>query len=98
MDGNSINSSQSFCSPRWIFLQTQFNSIFLQNHPDGVVAVKFKEPLAAKQCIEKMDGRFFDKKTLSADYYDGITNYKVDETPEQKVQREAAWNAFLEQG
>ena len=59
--------------------------------------MKFKDSVAAKQCIEKMDGRYFGGKKLMADYYDGVTNYKVDETPEQAAQRQAAWNAFLEQ-
>lgn len=43
-----------------------------------------------------MNGRYFAGKQISADYYDGFTNYKVEESEEQRKLREAAWSKFIE--
>ena len=42
-----------------------------------------------------MNGRYFAKRQIVADYYDGFTNYKVAESEEQKKLREAAWAEFI---
>lgn len=67
----------------------------IQNNPEGVVTVKFKEPVAAARCIEVMNGRYFAKRQISAEYYDGFTNYKCEESEEQKKLRSEAWAAFI---
>lgn len=32
------------------------------------------------RCVERMNGRFFDGRTISAEFYDGFTNYEVKES------------------
>ena len=34
--------------------------------PDGVVHVRFKDPSAARNCVEIMDGRYFDNQQVVA--------------------------------
>ncbi|KAJ2078577.1 hypothetical protein H4R24_004382 [Coemansia sp. RSA 988] len=48
---------------------------------DGVVAVKFKDELAARACVKMMNGRFFAGRQVEATIYDGHTRYKSTETP-----------------
>ncbi|BFU24525.1 RNA-binding protein, putative [Entamoeba histolytica HM-1:IMSS-B] len=64
-------------------------------NPEGIVIIKFKDHSAAEQCVALMNGRWFDKHQLSCDYYDGYTNYKVEETEEQKRERIARWEEYL---
>jgi len=66
-------------------------------NPEGVISVKFEEPVAAGRCIEQLNGRWFGGQRVEADYYDGFTNYHVAESEEQKEARQAAWRAWLEQ-
>ncbi|KAI9610292.1 hypothetical protein KEM48_002578 [Puccinia striiformis f. sp. tritici PST-130] len=44
--------------------------------PDGIMSVKFKEPIAAQACILKMNKRFFAGRQVSAFLYDGKYRYK----------------------
>ena len=44
-------------------------------HPDGVVTIKYRDEDAAAQCVERMQGRFFGGKQLSASLWDGFTQY-----------------------
>jgi len=55
-----------------------------ERNPEGAVAVKYKTGLAATRCINIMGGRFFDGRKLDASFYDGHTNYFVEETEEEK--------------
>jgi HIV Tat-specific factor 1 len=66
-----------------------------QYNPEGVVAVKFKDPIAANRCIQVMNGRWFGGRSITAEYYDGVTNYKVEESEEQKKRRLASWAKYL---
>ena len=43
---------------------------------DGVVVVKFKYSSGAALCIEKMNGRWFAKRQISCEFWDGVTDYK----------------------
>ena len=67
-----------------------------ENNPEGVVTVKFLDPPAAERCIEVMNGRYFAGKQIHADFYDGFTNYKREETEEQKKLRSEAWAKFVQ--
>eukprot|EP00029_Vermamoeba_vermiformis_P002100 TRINITY_DN12494_c0_g1_i1.p1 TRINITY_DN12494_c0_g1~~TRINITY_DN12494_c0_g1_i1.p1 ORF type:complete len:366 (-),score=108.07 TRINITY_DN12494_c0_g1_i1:24-1040(-) len=69
-----------------------------ENNPDGVVIIKFKTTIAAEKCINLMNGRWFAKKQLIAEYYDGFTNYEVRESDEQEEERIKKWHAWLEAG
>ena len=44
-------------------------------HPEGVVTIKFRDEDAAAQCIERMQGRFFGGRKLSASLWDGFTQF-----------------------
>lgn len=77
------------------FGEVELVAVF-ENNPEGVVTIKFKEPSGAARCIEVMEGRYFAGKKISADYYDGFTNYKVEESEEQKKLRAEAWAKFIE--
>lgn len=51
---------------------------FFENHPDGVVEVKFALDKDAQKCIQQLNGRFFDGRQLVCEYWDGETDYKLD--------------------
>ncbi|KAI8460542.1 hypothetical protein BY996DRAFT_2216789 [Phakopsora pachyrhizi] len=44
--------------------------------PEGVMTVKFKEPIAAQACVVKMNNRFFAGRQVKAFIYDGKCRYK----------------------
>eukprot|EP01111_Echinosteliopsis_oligospora_P015356 TRINITY_DN6056_c0_g1_i1.p1 TRINITY_DN6056_c0_g1~~TRINITY_DN6056_c0_g1_i1.p1 ORF type:complete len:293 (+),score=94.41 TRINITY_DN6056_c0_g1_i1:264-1142(+) len=67
-----------------------------EHNPKGYVVVKYKDNIAASMCVQKMNGRFFAKNKLEADFYDGISDYYVAESEESKAARAKAWEAFLE--
>lgn len=48
-----------------------------QRHPDGVASVAFKEPEEADTCQVALDGRWFGGRKLSAQLWDGVTDYQV---------------------
>lgn len=48
-----------------------------QRHPDGVASVAFKEPDEADMCQAALDGRWFGGRKLSAQPWDGVTDYQV---------------------
>lgn len=49
----------------------------LQRHPDGVASIAFKEPEQADACILSFNGRWFGGRQLSAQLWDGTTDYQV---------------------
>ncbi|XP_050381075.1 splicing factor U2AF-associated protein 2 [Argentina anserina] len=46
-----------------------------ENHPQGVVLVRFKDRKDAQKCIELMNGRWFGGRQIHASEDDGITNH-----------------------
>ncbi|ESO84279.1 hypothetical protein LOTGIDRAFT_62731, partial [Lottia gigantea] len=63
---------------------------------EGTISVMFKTPEEADVCIEALHGRWFAKKQIHAETYDGKTKYEVEETEEEKAERIQTWNKFLE--
>mmetsp|Transcript_30430 Transcript_30430/g.97244 ORF Transcript_30430/g.97244 Transcript_30430/m.97244 type:complete len:105 (+) Transcript_30430:89-403(+) len=59
------------------------------NHKEGVVSVRFKEPEGAIACIEAMHGRFFGGRQISAEAYDGFTNFNVKRAKETEAEQAA---------
>jgi len=47
------------------------NVVLYDLEPEGIMTVKFREPLSAQACILKMQGRFFDGKRIEASIYSG---------------------------
>lgn len=66
-----------------------------QGNADGVIIVKFRDGASARSCVELMNGRWYAKRKLSAEYYDGATDYRVKETAAQRGEREKDWAEWL---
>ncbi|KAL9641482.1 hypothetical protein ABK040_013407 [Willaertia magna] len=56
-------------------------------NPEGVVEIRFKSPLHAKDCVKLFNGRWFDGQRISAYIWDGKESFKVEESEEQEEQR-----------
>ncbi|EIW83023.1 hypothetical protein CONPUDRAFT_52939 [Coniophora puteana RWD-64-598 SS2] len=52
------------------------NVVLYDKEPDGVMTIKFREPLSAQACVIKMNGRFFDGKRIEASLYAGKQRFK----------------------
>ncbi|KAI0136988.1 RNA recognition motif family protein [Xylariales sp. AK1849] len=52
------------------------NVVLYDLEVDGVASVKFKDPDAAQACIELMDGRAFDGRTVRAEFATGREKYQ----------------------
>ncbi|XP_010901301.2 HIV Tat-specific factor 1 isoform X1 [Esox lucius] len=72
--------------------------IIFDRHPDGVASVAFKEPEDADVCQIALNGRWFGGKKLSAQLWDGTTDYQVEETTREREERLKGWAAYLEGG
>ncbi|XP_023700115.2 17S U2 SnRNP complex component HTATSF1 [Paramormyrops kingsleyae] len=70
--------------------------IIFDRHPDGVASVAFKEPEDADVCQMALEGRWFGGKKLSAQLWDGTTDYQVEETTREREERLKGWGTFLE--
>ena len=71
-----------------------------QFHPEGVVSIKFKQGEPAQECLKLMNKRFFGGRQLTAELWDGITNYnvkKAQESEEEQAARLARFTAEIEQ-
>ncbi|XP_068188180.1 17S U2 SnRNP complex component HTATSF1 [Antennarius striatus] len=72
--------------------------ILFDRHPDGVASVSFKEPEQADACILSFNGRWFGGRQLSAQLWDGSTDYQVEETTREREERLKGWSTFLDGG
>ncbi|TMS14625.1 HIV Tat-specific factor 1 [Larimichthys crocea] len=72
--------------------------ILFDRHPDGVASVAFKEPEQADACIQSFNDRWFGGRQLSAQLWDGSTDYQVEETTREREERLKTWSTFLEGG
>ncbi|XP_037945340.1 HIV Tat-specific factor 1-like, partial [Teleopsis dalmanni] len=70
--------------------------IIYDRHSEGVAQVNMSTPEEADLVIQMMNGRFFGKRQLSADYWDGKTKYKINESETEVQQRLSNWDEFLE--
>lgn len=70
-------------------------TVFAGN-PDGVIALKFKSAVSAAKCIELNNKRFFGGREISCFYFDGKTNYKMQETEEDQKKRLDDFGDWLE--
>ena len=50
---------------------------FPENPSLGIVKIKFESALHASECIKVMSGRFFDGRSIKAEFWDGKTDYRV---------------------
>jgi len=52
------------------------NVVLYDQEPEGVMTVKFRDPISAKACIIKMQGRFFAGRRVEAYLYNGQERFK----------------------
>ncbi|XP_050997139.1 HIV Tat-specific factor 1 [Acomys russatus] len=69
--------------------------LLFDRHPDGVASVSFREPEEADYCIQTLDGRWFGGRQITAQAWDGTTDYQVEETSREREERLKGWEAFL---
>ena len=69
----------------------------IQRHPEGIATLAFKEFEAADECVLKMNGRWYGGQQLEVSPWDGVTNYQVEETDQERGTRLSAWEKFLEE-
>ena len=48
--------------------------------------------------VQAMQGRYFASRRIQAHAWDGVTNYQVEETGEERARRQKQWETFLEEG
>ncbi|CAG2223473.1 HTATSF1 [Mytilus edulis] len=66
------------------------------NHPDGVITVTMKTPCEADEVIKLLNGRWFAKKKITAETWDGKTKYDIEESEAERDERLKKWGEFLE--
>jgi len=52
------------------------NVVLYDQEPEGVMTVKFKDPISAQACILRMNGRFFSGRRIIAELYNGRQRFK----------------------
>jgi len=67
-----------------------------KSNPEGVISVKFKTGIAAAECIKIFHGRFFARRRISCEYWDAVTNYKVEDSEEVTKARLEEFGNWLE--
>ncbi|KAM7357225.1 RRM1_TatSF1_like and RRM2_TatSF1_like domain-containing protein barc [Cochliomyia hominivorax] len=70
--------------------------IIYDRHSEGVAQVNMASPEEADLVIQMMHGRFFGKRQLTAEHWDGKTKYKIEETEEEIQKRLNKWDQYLE--
>ena len=55
----------------------------------------FKTPAEADACVAAFQGRWFDKRLLSASNWDGRSKYLVEESEEEMEERLKKWHSYL---
>ncbi|XP_054435528.1 17S U2 SnRNP complex component HTATSF1 [Pteronotus mesoamericanus] len=69
--------------------------LLFDRHPDGVASVSFRNPEEADYCIQTLDGRWFGGRQITAQAWDGTTDYQVEETTREREERLKGWESFL---
>ncbi|KAL3274889.1 hypothetical protein HHI36_019671 [Cryptolaemus montrouzieri] len=72
--------------------------IIYDRHPEGVAQINMGNPEEADEVVKLLNGRFFSKRQLIAEIWDGKTKFKIAETDSQISQRIDKWDKFLEEG
>ncbi|KAF9268866.1 hypothetical protein L218DRAFT_918028 [Marasmius fiardii PR-910] len=52
------------------------NVVLYDQEPEGVMTVKFRDPISAQACVLKMNGRFFAGQKIEASLYSGKQRFK----------------------
>ncbi|XP_055534223.1 HIV Tat-specific factor 1 homolog [Wyeomyia smithii] len=70
--------------------------VLFDRHPEGVAQVTMSDPEEADLVVKLMHGRFFGKRKLTAEIWDGRTKYRVAETEADTNKRLGNWEKYLE--
>lgn len=63
---------------------------------EGVVLARFHDLQACLKCIQRMHGRWYDGRKLAAQFYDGVSDFRVSESDQQAELRDQEWQSWLE--
>ncbi|XP_039260881.2 17S U2 SnRNP complex component HTATSF1-like [Styela clava] len=69
--------------------------LVFDRHPQGVCSVSFKDFDEATKCRDAMNERWFAKRKISVDPWDGVTDYQIEETDKEREVRIKNWEKFL---
>jgi HIV Tat-specific factor 1 len=69
-----------------------------KRHPEGVVLVRFTDPVHAEECVRVMRGRWFDGRRIDAQLWDGVTMYGATDHDEKDREEEARMDQFGDVG
>ncbi|XP_050354343.1 HIV Tat-specific factor 1 [Nymphalis io] len=70
--------------------------VIYDRHPEGVAQISMKEPEQADAVIQLINGRWFGKRQITAETWDGRTKFRIAETDAALNQRINKWDKFLE--
>ncbi|XP_072930196.1 17S U2 SnRNP complex component HTATSF1 [Epargyreus clarus] len=70
--------------------------VIYDRHPEGVAQVTMKEPEQADAVVALINGRWFGKRQITAEIWDGRTKYRIAETDADLNKRIEKWDNFLE--
>ncbi|PVG02380.1 hypothetical protein CPB86DRAFT_697072 [Serendipita vermifera] len=73
------------------------NVVLYDEEPEGVITVKFRDPISAKACILKMNGRWFGGRKIEATYFTGRQRFRKSGGGTIEVDDEAGEKARLEE-
>lgn len=69
--------------------------IVFDRNKEGVCSVAFATFEGAETCLPVMNGRWFAGRRITAEKWDGKTNFKVEETEKQEEERLDEWEKYL---
>lgn len=70
--------------------------VIYDRHPEGVAQITMKEPEQADAVVALINGRWFGKRQITAEIWDGRTKYRIAETDADLSKRVDKWDKFLE--
>lgn len=70
--------------------------VIYDRHPEGVAQITMKEPEMADAAVALINGRWFGKRQITAEIWDGRTKYRIAETDADLNKRVDKWGKFLE--
>lgn len=70
--------------------------VIYDRHPEGVAQITMKEPEMADAVVQLINGRWFGKRQITAEIWDGRTKYRIAETDSEISKRINKWDQFLE--
>ncbi|KAJ0173837.1 hypothetical protein K1T71_010986 [Dendrolimus kikuchii] len=70
--------------------------VIYDRHPEGVAQITMKEPEQADAVVQLINGRWFGKRQITAEIWDGRTKYRIAETDADISKRIDKWDKFLE--